>query len=151
MVRPDHRNHAQSSPPNTELSRDDKTWTAASPSPGSPNRLSPSSVQRERYAWCLTCRRTRPCVRNLGTTDWQTTPVYTCRTCGRVIHEPQLDPLPRSSPGPALRHQGALMHHPDTVLLANNDSDRHEPTHKLSATVGYHVATATSPELKGKR
>jgi hypothetical protein len=148
MVQPDHRHHAQSSPPNTELSRDGKTRAAASPSPGSPNRLSPSSAQRERYAWCPTCRRTRPCVRNLGTTDWQTTPVYTCRMCGRVIHEPQLDPSPRSSPGPVLRHQGALMHHP---VLADNDSDRHEPARKLSATVGSRVATATSPELRGKR
>lgn len=150
MAQPDPCYHTQSSPPSTALTRDGKARSVASPTPGSPNRLSPPSAQRERYAWCPTCRRTRPCVRNLGTTDWQTTPVYTCRICGRVIHELLLDPSPRSSPGPALRHQGALMYHPDIVLPAA-DSDRHEPTHKLSATADSRVATATSPELKGKR
>jgi hypothetical protein len=125
MVQPDHRNHAQSSPPNTELSRDGKTRAAASPSPGSPNRLSPSSAQRERYAWCPTCRRTRPCVRNLGTTDWQTTPVYTCRTCGRVIHEPVPDPAPA------------------------RPRDRRFATR--SEREGSRVTTATSPELEEKR
>jgi len=43
--------------------------------------------QPEPYAWCLACRRSRPCVRNQGTTDWQTTPIYTCRSCGQVTHE----------------------------------------------------------------
>ena len=46
--------------------------------------------ERESHAWCPTCRRSQPCVRNLGTTDWQALPVYTCRSCGRVIHEPVL-------------------------------------------------------------
>jgi hypothetical protein len=48
--------------------------------------------ERESHAWCPTCRRTQPCVRNLGTTDWQSMPVYTCCICGQVTHEPVLRP-----------------------------------------------------------
>ncbi len=58
--------------------------------------------QPEPYAWCLACRRSRPCVRNQGTTDWQTVPVYTCCTCGQIIHEAAPDivavPPPDTSP-----------------------------------------------------
>ena len=39
------------------------------------------------YVWCLACRRSQPCVRDQGTTDWQTVPVFTCCTCGQIIHE----------------------------------------------------------------
>ena len=52
--------------------------------------LSPNVTQPPRpepYAWCPACQRSRPCVRNQGTTDWQTTPIYTCRSCGQVTHE----------------------------------------------------------------
>jgi hypothetical protein len=47
----------------------------------------------EPHAWCPRCRCTRPCTLDVGTTDWQTTPVYTCRTCGWVIHEVALRAL----------------------------------------------------------
>lgn len=46
--------------------------------------------QRQPFAWCPSCKSTQHCVRNLGTTDWQTTPIYTCQRCGVVIHEPVL-------------------------------------------------------------
>jgi hypothetical protein len=125
MRQPACLNHAKSGPPSTKLSRDGKTWTTTSPSPGSLIRSSSSSARRERYAWCPTCRRTRLCVRDLGTTDWQSTPVYTCRTCGRVIHEPAPYPAPAR-----LR-------------------DRRFATR--SEREGSRVTTATSPELKEKR
>lgn len=50
--------------------------------------------QRQPFAWCPACRRTQPCVRNLGTTDWQTTPIYTCHRCGGVTREPVIRSCP---------------------------------------------------------
>lgn len=40
------------------------------------------------YAWCPSCQGPQPCAHSQGTTDWQSTPVYTCRACGRVTHDP---------------------------------------------------------------
>jgi hypothetical protein len=40
------------------------------------------------FAWCPTCQVPRACTPSQGTTDWQTTEVYTCRSCGRVTHDP---------------------------------------------------------------
>jgi hypothetical protein len=40
------------------------------------------------FAWCPTCQGPRACSPSQGTTDWQTIEVYTCRSCGRVTHDP---------------------------------------------------------------
>ena len=40
------------------------------------------------FAWCPSCQGPQPCAHCQGTTDWQTIPVYTCRACGRVTHDP---------------------------------------------------------------
>ena len=55
-----------------------------------------AGLQLAPRAWCPVCRRRQPCARHLGTTDWQTIPVYTCLACGQVIHEATLAPLDAS-------------------------------------------------------
>ena len=48
------------------------------------------------YAWCPTCQGPRLCECQQGTTDWQTTPVYTCRVCHQVTHDPVIRLVPPS-------------------------------------------------------
>jgi len=52
----------------------------------------------ETFAWCPACQGPRPCERQQGTTDWQTTPVYTCRVCRQVTHDPVIRLMPMGQP-----------------------------------------------------
>jgi hypothetical protein len=54
--------------------------------------------EADTYAWCPTCQGPQPCERQQGTTDWQTTPVHTCRVCGQVTHDPVLRLIPAGQP-----------------------------------------------------
>jgi hypothetical protein len=61
---------------------------------------SDTSLQLALPVWCPACRRRQPCARHLGTTAWQTTPIYTCLTCGQLIHETTPTPLAAAPEAP---------------------------------------------------